>query len=918
MAVPTDYISGTITLTNGSTAFTGNGTGWLAADFREGDLIIWIEGGEDFSSPIIQEILTNTSGTLTSEWVGPTLTNVSYRMRYQWDSSRVSAQSRQLIEQLGNGNITSFSALEGPGIPFFNGPHTMTIRPESDFINGVYFNAQVDDLDDRAAYDGMPGPNGSIAGFAVLVNDVGDAFGPENNGRSAVFSKLSDASGDWSGPGYLTGGPPEIEATVETLPTGSTPVVNKTPIPGGFSLDFELPAAEGFQAQGSYDDGEEYNKGDVVLHFGSSWIARITTTGNAPPTLPTVENTWWTLLAAKGNDGAGTVATIVEGEGINVDLTDPTSPIISVDSTALSSIVTAQQYGSDLSGDPTSRALAKTAWQAAVAQNLPFVVPVFADGNPLIIQIPEDFANEQVFTNAVASWIIPQALPSRGTQAHLIKPSIQVQTLGMTVYDGLNWTYNLPNGMWESIEFKCRNAGGYTLVSETVLSGPVSNVFEVELEFSQNIPLMQVGNFIHITLPVASTHTGAWRLMNGAWPIKSVNTGAKKVVIEVTLINVTAPDFVHTLTPGQGIFVLLNGGIDVDNLPANGADIGGIDVHYGIRLSDYVVRGRSGNSSDSNAVMGRYGAQIYATRCAFHGFKRAGIRSQNGRAVVPNSSFTANTWGINSVGSQIVGNSYCKFSGNSSQGFVAQQKSGAELTQPAIHGNGGQGALVTNESSILFGGGAAGAIEFNNTGIEVDPSSYINRGSLRIANNVTRAWLVRKGGRMSHTNLTDVSGTQSPPAATYGMLQGGGFNLITDSLEDTQFFSHGTFVPTMTIGGSSTGITYNAPPVGRWQIDGDWIDVAMYLRLTSKGGLTGEVAISNMPQSHITGLLLSPTGNIQFVSLASAIASLTGRLASNSQIMTLFKSGAVSVVALNGTDLTDTTQLYIHIRYPFR
>src|SRR5690606_38554924 len=74
----------------------------------------------------------------------------------------------------------------------FNGPHAMVIKPEADFINGAAYDVQVDTLPDRAAYDGQ------TAGFAVLVSDVGD-------GRSAIYSKVSNTSGDWSGPAYVTG-----------------------------------------------------------------------------------------------------------------------------------------------------------------------------------------------------------------------------------------------------------------------------------------------------------------------------------------------------------------------------------------------------------------------------------------------------------------------------------------------------------------------------------------------------------------------------------------------------------------------------------------------------------------------------------------------------------------------------------------
>lgn len=322
MTIPTDYISGTITLTNGSSSFTGNGTAWLAADFREGDLIIWVEGGEDFSSPIIQEILTNTTGTLTNSWAGPTVTNVPYRMRYQWDSSRVSAQARQLIEQLGNGNITSFSTLEGPGVPVFNGPHALTIKPETDFVNGVRYDVQVDLLADRDAYDGQS------QGFSVLVSNIGD-------GRAAVYSKVSNAAGDWTNPAYVTGplgASPTIEATVEMLTPGSDPIVNTNPITGGYSLDFELPAAEGFYWNSAYDSGISYNQSDVVRYNGSSFIAiQNVPPGQAPSNVfPPVDNAYWEILATRGVNGTGTVTELIEGSGIEIDSSDPENPIISL------------------------------------------------------------------------------------------------------------------------------------------------------------------------------------------------------------------------------------------------------------------------------------------------------------------------------------------------------------------------------------------------------------------------------------------------------------------------------------------------------------------------------------------------------------------------------------------------------------
>lgn len=299
MALPADYITGTITLTNGSTAFTGTGTGWLAADFREGDTIPYIEGGESFAPPIIATITSNTAGTLATPWAGPNLTGVAYRMRYEWDSSRVSAQTRTMIEQLGNGNLQSISALTGPGVLVFDGPHSTVVRPETDFINGVAYDVQVDTLADRAAYDGQ------AEGFAVLVSNTGD-------GRSALFTKVTNTSGDWSDPAYITGpvGPTvTIEAgTTTTLPPGSDATFTVTPVPGGYQLNTGIPAGEGFYNAGVYNAANAYNQDDVVRHNRSSFIAlQAVPAGQSPSSVyPPVDTAYWQVLVVAGQDGTGT------------------------------------------------------------------------------------------------------------------------------------------------------------------------------------------------------------------------------------------------------------------------------------------------------------------------------------------------------------------------------------------------------------------------------------------------------------------------------------------------------------------------------------------------------------------------------------------------------------------------------------
>lgn len=233
MPVRSDYVTGTITLTNGDANFTGTGTGWAAAGFKEGDTIFDVTGATEYMG-VVNTITGPGAGTLTKAWEGPTLTT-AYRMRYQPDGSRVPAQAAQLIEILGNGNLVAFAELDGSGgnlVPMFDGAGSMVLISKLSLTAGVDYDVQVDELADRAAYDGQ------LAGYSVLVSDIGD-------GRAAVYSKNSATAGDWSDPAFVTGpvGPMvTIEAgTTTTLAAGSPATVDVVPVAGGYEIDFGIP-----------------------------------------------------------------------------------------------------------------------------------------------------------------------------------------------------------------------------------------------------------------------------------------------------------------------------------------------------------------------------------------------------------------------------------------------------------------------------------------------------------------------------------------------------------------------------------------------------------------------------------------------------------------------------------------------------
>lgn len=69
--------------------------------------------------------------------------------------------------------------------------------------------------------------------------------------------------------------------------------------------------------RGAWSTSTAYVVGDSITYNGSTWAAILGHTSvngtNNPPTLPTVSNTWWTLVAAKGDNGVnGTRTAILE------------------------------------------------------------------------------------------------------------------------------------------------------------------------------------------------------------------------------------------------------------------------------------------------------------------------------------------------------------------------------------------------------------------------------------------------------------------------------------------------------------------------------------------------------------------------------------------------------------------------------
>ncbi|TPN44469.1 hypothetical protein FJ981_28140 [Mesorhizobium sp. B1-1-4] len=118
MAVFDDYVTGTVSVANGSPNVTGVGTAWTLAAIRPGD-----EFKRFGRSIAILSVTDDTHLVLAEDWPDTALVGSAYRIRFQPDGSRLTAQAAALIEALANGNLASIADLVSAAntLPYFTG-----------------------------------------------------------------------------------------------------------------------------------------------------------------------------------------------------------------------------------------------------------------------------------------------------------------------------------------------------------------------------------------------------------------------------------------------------------------------------------------------------------------------------------------------------------------------------------------------------------------------------------------------------------------------------------------------------------------------------------------------------------------------------------------------------------------------------
>lgn len=223
---PGNYNTGTATVDAGGLAVSFQGVPNMQAAIRPGDRF-----GGHVGLPIrIASVGTDTV-TLAHPWPGAAQTAAPYEIAFTPYDLGYREEFYEIIKRYGRGALPAMAELVGvdKAVPMFTGPQTMTLLTQQDLTQGARYDVQVAALIDRAAYDN------STEGFAVLVGNTGD-------GRAAIYSRVG-AAGNWSAPAYITGPAITLDITeVDEVPYGTPPDVTLTPVAGGYTMAFDIPA----------------------------------------------------------------------------------------------------------------------------------------------------------------------------------------------------------------------------------------------------------------------------------------------------------------------------------------------------------------------------------------------------------------------------------------------------------------------------------------------------------------------------------------------------------------------------------------------------------------------------------------------------------------------------------------------------
>ncbi len=251
---------GTITLANDSADVTGNGTNFVIAGVSAGDELYDTATGE---KSIVLSVESDTALTLAFPWRFAGGAGRDFMIVLRGSSSRAAENStklRKLLEQIEIGAYV---------------------------LTGDYDNGRAYNLGDLARDQGAlwlrikAGTGNAPPTLPTESNEFWDLFLPTVQGDPGNDATIS-------------------VGTVTTLNPGDNATVENVGSPTAAEFNFGIPKGDTGAVEnwtGDYNAGTAYSANDIAFDQDSSWVALQSTTGNAPPTLPTTENAYWRLVA---------------------------------------------------------------------------------------------------------------------------------------------------------------------------------------------------------------------------------------------------------------------------------------------------------------------------------------------------------------------------------------------------------------------------------------------------------------------------------------------------------------------------------------------------------------------------------------------------------------------------------------------
>ena len=448
-----------------------------------------------------------------------------------------------------------------------------------------------------------------------------------------------------------------------------------------------------------------------------------------------------------------------------------------------SSIITADMapYNAVFDGTPEDHLRIKDAALAAVAAGVPFVVPTqgyfWADGvavknEGLVIQVPEDFATVQEAHDAMLNWIFLGTPPKQGdtTQNHVYPMTVTISVSAEEhIQNGKNITWTHPRG--DVIRLQGRGKTTLTLASQQALTFS-SGVHLLRLRFT-NWPTVDpyVGGTLRILAPDGS---GEFQNFEGAWRITAVDPVNKDITIAVWLRSDAS---VVASIISSGLFIYLPCQLRFINQPYSGADVGGIDVHTCLRISDIALSGNSAgtNASSTDGIFAREGSKVlFDQHCAVLEFQRSGLWVLNSAyAQIGYTAFCGNNSGINNLQGVIDGTN-AALQGNLTYNYIGGIGSSASIVQTAFGGAGSAGILVNGNASLICSGNS----RRSPYGVLCWPGGFVNINDMNVRVNTITDVCRHKSGRILLT--ANDSGTFKPALGTGDSF--GGFTALTTTL----------------------------------------------------------------------------------------------------------------------------------------